>query len=106
MVRVTYVEHDGTEHNVELTPGITLMQGAVNNMVPGIEGDFGGRCACATCHVYLAAEWTDLAPTPNELEAAVLDFAFDVTDASRLACQIKVGPEHDGLTVTLPERQY
>jgi len=106
MARVTYIEQNGTEHCVELNNGISLMEGAVGNMIPGIDGDCGGLCACATCHIYVEADWLDRCGTPEELETNILDFAFDVDANSRLACQIKVDDSLDGLIVRMPERQY
>ena len=106
MPRVTYVEANGTEHVVDVPIGSSVMQGAINNLVPGIEGDCGGLCACATCHVYVPPEWAQRCGEPEELETNILDFAFDVTPESRLACQIHVGPELDGLVVRMPTRQY
>ena len=105
-VQVTYVEYDGTEHVVHLRPGMSLMRGAVDNMVPGIEGDCGGLCACGTCHVYVRAPWRQRLPEAQELEINILDFAFDVDDDSRLCCQIPALPELDGIVVHMPNRQY
>lgn len=106
MPLIKYVEHGGTEHEVEVAEGLSLMEGAINKMVPGIEGDCGGLCACATCHCYIPEEWQDKCATADELETSILDFGFEVKDNSRLACQIKVEAAHDGMTVLLPERQY
>jgi 2Fe-2S ferredoxin len=107
MAKVTYIEH-GTEkeHTVELADGMTVMEGALKYGIPGIEGDCGGACACATCHVYLTEEWFEKAGPRDELEADMLDFAFDVTDQSRLACQLRMSDTLDGLIVKMPERQY
>lgn len=107
MAKVTYIEH-GTEkeHHVELSNGMTIMEGALKFAVPGLEGDCGGACACATCHVYLDEAWYDKCGPRDELEADMLDFAFDVTEWSRLACQITVTDDHDGLIVKMPARQY
>jgi 2Fe-2S ferredoxin len=82
------------------------MQGAVNHLVPGIEGDCGGLCACGTCHVYIPGEFAELCGTADELEQGMLEFAFDVSDSSRLSCQIKVTEALDGLIVRMPARQY
>ena len=82
------------------------MQAAVANMVPGIEGDCGGLCACGTCHVYVQPEFRPTCGDPQELEQAILDFAYDVNDRSRLGCQIEVTADMDGMEVDLPERQY
>lgn len=106
MARVRFVEFDGTVHEVDVVPGTSIMQAAVSNVVPGIEGDCGGLCACGTCHVYISEEWRDKCGAPQELEQAILDFAFDVKDSSRLGCQVEVTDELDGITVNLPERQY
>ena len=106
MPRVTYVEANGTEQVVDVPVGTSVMQGAVNNLVPGIEGDCGGLCACATCHVYVPEEWTKRCGEPEELEANILDFAFDVKPTSRLSCQIAITEALDGLVVHMPVRQY
>ncbi len=106
MPRVRFIEHNGTEHEVEVPNGTSIMQAAVSHMVPGIEGDCGGLCACATCHVYIPEEWQGKCGAPEELEQAILDFAFDVEDNSRLSCQIKMSDELDGVTIRMPERQY
>lgn len=82
------------------------MQAAISNMVPGIEGDCGGLCACATCHVYISTDWRDLCGEMDELENNILDFGYEVNEDSRLSCQIKVTEEMDGMTVLLPSRQY
>lgn len=106
MPKITFVEFNGTVHEVDVSTGTTIMQAAVSNMVPGIEGDCGGLCACGTCHVYIPEEWREKCGTPEELEQAILDFAFDVRDESRLGCQIELTDDLDGITVNLPERQY
>lgn len=106
MVSITYVEANGIAHRVEVAPGLTVMEGARDNGVPGIHADCGGACACSTCHVYVAAEWIDRLPPRDELEQDMLEFAWEPdAERSRLTCQIKVTPELDGLIVTLPERQ-
>lgn len=106
MARITYIEHNGTRHEIEVAPGLTVMEGARDNGVPGIEADCGGACACSTCHVYVDAEWVDKLPPKDAMEADMLDFAWQ-PDAlrSRLTCQIKITPALDGLVVHLPERQ-
>lgn len=107
MVKITYIEY-GTEkvHDVDVPEGLSVMEGAVKYTVPGIDGDCGGACACSTCHCYIDTEWVDKIPPMDELETDMLDFAFDVRDNSRLACQVKVSAEIDGLVVRMPERQY
>ena len=103
MGRVTYVEQDGTEHVVEVEDGTSVMEGAVSNGVPGIDGDCGGMCACATCHVHVAPEWLALVGPPGEQENEMLDLAPERDDASRLSCQIAFGPDLDGLRVRIAE---
>lgn len=106
MAKITFIEHDGTKHTVEAENGMTVMEAAVKNSVPGIDADCGGACACATCHVYVGKDWLDKTGTAEQMEEDMLDFAFDVRDNSRLSCQIKVTDEIDGLVVDLPEKQF
>ncbi|MDE8654504.1 2Fe-2S iron-sulfur cluster-binding protein [Novosphingobium album (ex Liu et al. 2023)] len=105
MARITYIEFNGTAHQVEVEPGTSVMRGAVDNGIPGIDGDCGGGCACATCHVYVDAGWMQLLGQRAEIEEDLLGFAQDVRPQSRLSCQIEVTPELDGLVVTMPETQ-
>ena len=105
MPKITYVEHNGTEHTVEAEVGSTVMETAIKNMVPGIEAECGGALACATCHVYVDDAWSEKVGAPSAMEEDMLDFAFDVRPTSRLSCQIKVSAELDGLVVQVPERQ-
>ncbi len=100
------MEDNGTTHEIEVPVGTTLMQGAVSHLIPGIEGDCGGLCACATCHVYISAEFAPLCNSADELESGMLEFAFDVRDSSRLSCQIEVSEEMEGIVVQMPLRQY
>lgn len=104
--KIVYIEHNGTEHEIEVAVGTSIMQGAVNHLVPGIEGDCGGLCACGTCHVYVPEEWSGVCTPADELESGMLEFAFDVGASSRLSCQIKVTEQMDGMTVQMPVRQY
>ncbi|WP_407492398.1 2Fe-2S iron-sulfur cluster-binding protein [Pseudooceanicola sp. MF1-13] len=106
MAKITYIEHNGTEHVVDVSNGMTVMEGARDNGIPGIEADCGGACACSTCHVYVAPEWVDKLPGREDMEEDMLDFAYepDLT-RSRLTCQIKVTDELDGLVVQMPEKQ-
>jgi len=101
MAKITYIEHDGTEHVVDVKTGLTVMEGAVKNNVPGIDADCGGACACATCHVHVAENWTDQLHPIEAEEEDMLDQAFDVRDNSRLSCQLLMTEELDGLEVTL-----
>ncbi len=103
---ITYVEHDGTRHDVDVDAGWSLMEGAVKNGVPGIDGDCGGGCACATCRVLVAANWLQVTGDRTEMEQEMLEFAENVEPNSRLACQISVDDRLEGLVVHLPESQY
>ena len=106
MPKITFIEHSGTKHEVEAEAGMTVMEVAVKNTVPGIEAECGGACACATCHVYVEEAWREATGQPEEMEEDMLDFAFDVRDSSRLSCQIKVTDDLDGLVVNVPEKQF
>lgn len=106
MPKITFIEPNSTRHEVEADDGMTVMEAAVKNSVPGIEAECGGACSCATCHVYVDDEWREKTGQPDEMEEDMLDFAFDVRDSSRLSCQIKVRDELDGLVVHVPEKQF
>ena len=106
MVKITYVQPDGTRLDVAAEPGQTVMEAAVKNSVPGIEAECGGACACATCHVYVDEGWKEKTGSPSEMEEDMLDFAFDVRATSRLSCQIKVTDGLDGLVVNVPAKQF
>ena len=106
MAKITYIEHSGTQHVLDVKPGLSVMEGAVKNNIPGIDADCGGACACATCHVYVNEEWLSKTGTPSAMEESMLDFAENVEPNSRLSCQIKVTEELDGLVVTMPESQH
>tara|TARA_R110000868_G_scaffold6550_7_gene37060 strand:+ start:15494 stop:15814 length:321 start_codon:yes stop_codon:yes gene_type:complete len=105
MAKITYIEHNGKEHSIDVANGLTVMEGAVRNMIPGIDADCGGACACATCHVYVDAAWAEKTGTRESMEDSMLDFADDVRETSRLSCQIKVTDALDGLIVRMPESQ-
>jgi ferredoxin, 2Fe-2S len=106
MAKITFILHDGTEQTVNGIVGMSVMEAAIKNMVPGIDADCGGACACATCHVYLEPEWQDKVGKRAPMEEDMLDFAFDVQDSSRLSCQIKISDAIDGLRVRVPEKQF
>ena len=105
MVKVTFVAADGKSHAVTAEPGATLMEVAIKNLVPGIEAECGGACACATCHVYVDEAWLPAVGEPGPMEEDMLDFAFDVRPSSRLSCQIKISDKLEGMTARIPERQ-
>ena len=106
MVKITYIEFNGTEHIVDVETGMTVMEGARDNNIPGIEADCGGACACSTCHVYVDANWVNKIPEKEDMEEDMLDFAYSPDEnQSRLTCQIEVTDELDGLIVRMPEKQ-
>ena len=106
MAKITYIEHDGTEHTVDVKTGLSVMEGAINHNIPGIDADCGGACACATCHVYVDEAWASKTGEKSAMEESMLDFAENVEPSSRLSCQIKVTDELEGLTVRMPESQH
>jgi 2Fe-2S ferredoxin len=106
MAKIKYIEHSGKEHVVDVQPGLTVMEGAVKNMIPGIDADCGGACACATCHVYVDSAWLGKIEPMQEMEKTMLDFAEGVEPTSRLSCQIRITAAHDGLTVRMPKSQH
>lgn len=106
MAKITYIEFNGTSHEVEVPNGLTVMEGARDNGIPGIEADCGGACACSTCHVYVDPSWVDRLPAKEPMEADMLDFAYEPDpERSRLTCQIPVTDALDGLVVRMPEKQ-
>ena len=106
MAKITYIEFNGAEHVVDVKNGLSVMEGAVKNNIPGIDADCGGACACATCHVYVDQAWLDKTGSQSAMEESMLDFAENVEPNSRLSCQIKVSDELDGLVVRMPESQH
>jgi len=105
MPRITFIDNDGTARDVETKNGTSIMEAAVQNMIPGIDADCGGACACATCHVYVASEWMSKLSDKDDMEESMLDFAENVEDNSRLSCQILMSDALDGITVKTPESQ-
>lgn len=106
MAKITYIEHDGTEHTVDVKTGLSVMEGAIKNNIPGIDADCGGACACATCHVYVDDAWSSKTGDKSAMEESMLDFAENVEPSSRLSCQIKVTDDLEGLIVRMPESQH
>jgi len=106
MVKITFVQPDGTSQTVDATPGLTVMEAAKLNNIAGIEAECGGACACATCHVYVDSAWRQATGKPSDMEEDMLDFAFDVREESRLSCQIKVSDALNGLVLRIPAKQF
>ena len=105
MPKITYIEHDWKTHTIEVASGLSVMEGAVQNNIPGIDADCGGSMACATCHVYVKEEWFNKLPKKEDGEEDMLDMAFEPKKNSRLSCQLMVSDQIDGLVVNLPEKQ-
>ena len=105
MPKITYIEYNGKEHIVDVPIGLSVMEGAVQNDIPGIDADCGGGMACATCHVYVKEEWFDKLPKKEDGEEDMLDMAYEPNKFSRLSCQLLVSDELDGLTVSIPSKQ-
>ena len=105
MPKITYIEHNGKSHTVEVPNELSVMEGAVQNNISGIDADCGGACACATCHVYVDEKWFDKLVKKTDAEQDMLDMAFEPNKSSRLSCQITVTDELDGLVVKMPSKQ-
>ena len=106
MPKITYIQFDGTESSVDAEVGTTVMNNALDNLIPGIDADCGGECSCATCHVLIDENWMGKVGQSSESEESMLDLNPDRASNSRLSCQINVTEEMDGLIVNLPEFQY
>ncbi len=105
MAKITYIEHSGKFHTIEVQNGLTVMEGAVQNNIPGIDADCGGSMACATCHVYVKEEWFNKLPKKEDGEEDMLDMAYEPNKFSRLSCQLTVSDNLEGLVVNLPVKQ-
>ena len=105
MPKITYIEHNGKSHEIELSNELSVMEGALQNNIPGIDADCGGSCACATCHVYVDEKWFDKLPKKESAEEDMLDMAYEPKKNSRLSCQITVEDSLDGLVVKMPSKQ-
>ena len=106
MPKITFIAHSGQRQTVDATAGLSLMRAAIDHNVPGIDGDCGGACACATCHVFVEGDWAAKTGERTQQENDMLNFAAELKDSSRLACQITVTDDLDGLEVTMPEGQH
>ena len=105
MPKIIYKTSDKQTHSIDVQKGLSVMEGAVQNDIPGIDADCGGGMACATCHVYVKEEWLDKLPSKEDGEEDMLDMAFEPKKNSRLSCQIIISDELDGLTVNIPSKQ-
>jgi ferredoxin, 2Fe-2S len=106
MPKITFIAFDGQRRTVEVASGTTLMRAATDNRVDGIDGDCGGNCACATCHVYIDPVWAERVGARTACEVDMLNLVAELRDTSRLACQIDVDASLDGLIVATPESQH
>ena len=105
MPKITYVDVQGDSKTIDVENGLTVMEGAIQNNIPGIDADCGGSMACATCHVYVEEKWLNKLPKAEDGEVDMIDMAFEPKKNSRLSCQLIVTDEMDGLEVTTPEKQ-
>ena len=105
MAKIKYIEFNGTEHQADVANGLSVMEGAIQNDIPGIDADCGGGMSCATCHVYVNEEWLDKLPVKEDGEEDMLDMAFEPKKNSRLSCQLIVSDTLDGLIVNIPSKQ-
>ena len=105
MPKIIYIDSSGNQKTIEVAKGLSVMEGAIQNNIPGIDADCGGGMACATCHVYVKEEWFDKLPTKEDGEEDMLDMAFEPKKNSRLSCQITITDNLDGLIVNIPSKQ-
>ena len=105
MAKIKYIDFQGNSKTIEIENGLTVMEGAIQNDIPGIDADCGGSMACATCHVYVEDKWLDKIPKAEDAEIDMIDMAFEPKKNSRLSCQITVSDELDGLIVNIPSNQ-
>ena len=105
MPKITYKDKDGNSKIIEVENGLSVMEGAIQNDISGIDADCGGAMACATCHVYVEEKWFDKLPKPEDAEVDMIDMAHEPKKNSRLSCQLIVTDELEGLIVTTPEKQ-
>ena len=105
MAKITYIEHSKKEHTIEVPNGMSVMEGAIQNDIPGIDADCGGSMACATCHVYVDEKWFNKLQKKELAEEDMLDMASEPNKFSRLSCQITVDESLNGLVVKMPSKQ-
>ena len=105
MPKITYIDNEGNSKTIDVENGLSVMEGAIQNNIPGIDADCGGSMACATCHVYVEEKWLNKLPKAEDSEVDMIDMAFEPKKNSRLSCQLTVTNELDGIIVTTPEKQ-
>ena len=105
MPKITYKDHQGNSKTIDVDNGLSVMEGAIQKEIPGIDADCGGSMACATCHVYVRDEWINKISKPEDAEIDMIDMAYEPKKNSRLSCQIIVSDELEGLVVTTPAKQ-
>ena len=105
MPKITYIDNEGNSKTIDVENGLPVMEGAIQNNIPGIDADCGGSMACATCHVYVEEKWLNKLPKAEDAEVDMIDMAFEPKKNSRLSCQLIVSDELNGLTVTTPSKQ-
>ena len=105
MTKITYKDQQSNSKTIDIDNGLSVMEGAIQNEIPGIDADCGGSMACATCHVYVEEKWLNKIPKAEEAEIDMIDMAYEPKKNSRLSCQIIVSDELDGLEVSTPEKQ-
>ena len=105
MAKITYIENNEKTYTIEVASGLSVMEGAIQNNIPGIDADCGGSMACATCHVYVKEEWFNKLPKKEDGEEDMLDMAYEPNKFSRLSCQLTVSDDLEGLVVNLPAKQ-
>ena len=105
MAKIKYIEHKGKSHTIDVANGLSVMEGEIQNNIPGIDADCGGSMACATCHVYVKEKWFDKLPKKEDGEEDMIDMAYEPNKFSRLSCQLIVSDKLDGLVVKLPIKQ-
>ena len=105
MPKITYIDYEGNSKTIKVDNGLSVMEGAIQNDIPGIDADCGGSMACATCHVYVEEKWLDKLSKPEDAEVDMIDMAYEPKKNSRLSCQLIVSDDLDGLTITTPAKQ-
>ena len=105
MPKITYIEHNGKSHEIEVPNELSIMEGAIQNNIPGIDADCGGACACATCHVYVDEKWFDKLKKKDDAEQDMLDMAFEPNKFSRLVVKLQLEDDLDGMVVKMPSKQ-